>query len=148
MIEKMRRVCQVHHSARDRKHRVQKIGREHRRHRERHHERRNRQRDIGKAHDHDLHPAAEIPGEKSKRRAYRDGEPQNDRREQQRNPVAKQDPAEDVATHIVGAEPVLRRGRLVSDAKIDDCADVVGMRSDPWREQRRKDDDGHDCGAD
>jgi hypothetical protein len=36
----------------------------------------------------------------------------------------------------------------VSGAKIDDCADVVGMRRDPWREERRKDDDSHDGRAD
>ena len=73
-------------------------------------QRQERQRDhaVGEAHQHRIEPAAAIAGDKSDRRAEDRGDQRGDDADEQRDPPAFEQPQQQIAADLVGAERVER----------------------------------------
>ena len=93
---------------------------EHRRHDHREDDRREREDEVGGAHDRSVHEPAEVAGDRPERAADRRGERDEQERQRERHARAVEDAAEDVAAELVGAEEVLP-GRGLSAARTS-CA--------------------------
>src|SRR3990172_3129194 len=121
---------------------IPEAGPEHADHRDRQQDERERQLDVGQAHEHVVHPPAEVAGDEP------DGHPAGPRNghrgapDQERDAGAVDDPRQDVASQGVGPQQV-HPPRGVLPARRPEPMDEVLLQGIEGRDQRR-DDGAHD----
>src|SRR3989304_6190064 len=121
---------------------IPEAGPEHADHRDRQQDERERQLDVGQAHEHVVHPPAEVAGDEP------DGHPEGPRNghrgapDQERDAGAVDDPRQDVAAQVVGPQQV-HPPRGVLPARRPEPMDEVLLQGIGGRDQRR-DDGAHD----
>jgi hypothetical protein len=125
----------------DRDHRVGQPGAEDREAGERDHDLGEREQDVDQAHQDPLEPAAGVAADEAEQQAAGERDADRDHADLEGQPGAVDDPAEQVAAEVVGAEPVLRRGRLEARPG----AHLQGIiRRDRRREEGTQDQQQHD----
>ncbi|MNL28010.1 hypothetical protein D3C87_1496390 [compost metagenome] len=112
--------------------RFQKVG-----DRQRHDERRHGQHHIRQAADDFFSPAAEITGHQAKHRTDGNRNAEHADNEKKRDPEPEDSTGKDVASGLVGAEPVLQIRRHMAGAEIDDRADMFRIGREPWCKDRQ-----------
>ncbi|MOA01987.1 hypothetical protein D3C78_1214170 [compost metagenome] len=122
---------------RDRDHGVHQGGFQQVGDRQRHDEGRHGQHHIRQATDDFLGPAAEITGDQAKHGADRDRDAEHADDEKKRDSEPEDSAGKDVASGLVGSEPVLQIRRHVAGTEIDDRADMFGIGCEPGRKDRQ-----------
>ena len=110
---------------------------------------RNREHDVGAAHDHRVHPAAEVAGQCAEEGAETEADGRGDEPDQQRVARAVDDAREHVPTLLVEPERMLgRRPGAADSTEAIQVADLWILRRHPRREEGHEEEDRDDHEAD
>src|SRR5437867_8695759 len=106
-----------------------------------------RQRHIGDPHDERVHPATAVPRDHTERGSERAREHDSEERRDERDPRPMDDPAQDVASELVGAERTF--GHAVGEPRRRrELESEVGRRRRLRRQVGRQHPDAHERGED
>ena len=94
-----------------------------------------RQEDVHDTHDDIVYPAAAVTGDGPQQTAHHCGNGDGGKGHRQGDPGAVDDPGQDVAAHLVGAQPVLDGGAGASGMR---SAESPASRSQKTHRQRRR----------
>nr|WP_198961534.1 ABC transporter permease subunit [Pseudonocardia sp. MH-G8] len=134
------------HEDPDREHRVAQARAEHRDQRDRQQQRREAHRRVVQAHDEGVEAAAGVAGQEPERHPDRHRHDQREADREQRHPGADDQPAEDVAAELVGAEQVTGRERALQHPP--QILVVRVRRRDVRPDQRDQHEEGQDAERD
>ncbi len=108
--------------------------------RQRQQDERERELDVGQAHQDQIQPAPEVPGQHPDRNADHRGQEDRHEADRQRDTRPKQHPVEDVPAELIGAEEVVGRQRRLEAGPEIGVVDRIGHQQ--RRQHRCEDDDG------
>ena len=104
-------------------------------------QRRDREKDVGHAHQRELGVAPEVARDQPDRDAHRIRDAEHHHAQDQRDPVGVDDAAEEIAPDQIGPHQVRPARRLIEVGEVDHRAAMLGERRDEVREDGADQDD-------